>query len=293
MTQPLTPPPAPPLAPPVTDGDVESITYNKPITDIVGPIPEHTMVNITNPMTVPLVLKYEGKRWVVSADSTTPIPYLCAVIWFGDPRAKDDSKDRRMRMRTNELERVAAKWGIYDTGAWERIPQVKIVDMGGFELFFPALDPDGTKAQPDAQRLHQVKAHQDALDQEARILRERSAELEARNAQLEAERNSLALDLQEAQQEARATTQNQPPGPEMFPNPQTQTEAGPAGGGLIIPDHDVIPQQNDNAESEAESREGTATPDDLDDILKVEQTEPTPESPTEPPSAPITLLGGE
>lgn len=271
MNQPVTPPmPAPLVAPPLQDSDMATLDTTRAITEVAGPIPEHTFVRIHNPTNVPLALKYVRTRWVVPAGAEIAIPYYCAVLWFGDPRATDDPTDRRKRFRTNELERVAAKWGLYDSGRWETIPQVRIHDLGGHELFFPALDPDGTKRNPNALHVVQVQAQQEAMAQDAMFHREKASQLEAENERL---KNELRLREMEGGDEDTGAI------PDLTaPSPTTVTPPAPE---LILPDHGVQPEGHTTTSTSSPEQggtEGAAVPDDLDEFMSGMSSDASPEA---------------
>lgn len=225
--------------------DVEETDVVKPLTEREGIIPLSTLVTVENHTNTTLILKYDNTEWRVPANDRAAIPYFCAVLWFGDPRAHDDPRDKRIRHRTRELNRLSVKWGFYDKDAWGTIPDVTIKDAAGNELIFPAQDPTGELADPGARDRKQAAQQQALFMEELDRIREENAEMRADLARIR--------DQQRAQIEARA--------PERTDTPAVEPD-----------DHDLdlgtipnVPNVGDSDPLDGGPRD--AAPDDLDDVL--------------------------
>ncbi len=104
------------------------------------------IVRITNTGDTDLILTHNGDRYVVPVDGSKIVPYECAASAFGDPRARDNGRDKG---RTDIYEHTRAMWnfnlGFDDADAWEaKRPRFEAHDVNsGDRIWFVIDDPKG------------------------------------------------------------------------------------------------------------------------------------------------------
>jgi len=111
-------------------------------TDMDPSIEEHSLVIATNMSTRPLPpLLFHGRRYELKPGVPTNIPYLAMVLWFGNPKLRDLSPtDMDLRYRTNECDRLSAKWGMAPGEAWYANPETDPTRPSS-KSFYEGMDP--------------------------------------------------------------------------------------------------------------------------------------------------------
>jgi hypothetical protein len=93
---------------------------------------------------------YNGNVYKALAGSETIVPVEAAILWFGNPHARDI--DARRLDRTAEFKRLRVKYGAYDnlddpngvTPMWESVkPQVEVYTLDGDRVITVVDDPFG------------------------------------------------------------------------------------------------------------------------------------------------------
>lgn len=116
--------------------------YDLTGTDMDPSIEEHSLVIATNMSTRPLPpLLFHGRRYELKPGVPTNIPYLAMVLWFGNPKLRDLSPtDMDLRYRTNECDRLSAKWGMAPGEAWYSNPETDPTRPSS-KSFYEGMDP--------------------------------------------------------------------------------------------------------------------------------------------------------
>lgn len=87
-------------------------------------------------------LRFEGRVYSLPVGEMKMVPRGFVNHWLGNPDARDHPTERDLRHRTQELTRVARKWG-NEVGAKARFPKIKAWDYDQNELPTIVADPAG------------------------------------------------------------------------------------------------------------------------------------------------------
>ncbi len=127
-------------------------------------------VRVRNTGTEVFTGRYDGQVFPIHPGSEHFVPFVAACLWFGHPDAMD--VDARNKYRTDEVERLRTKYGIYEATAMMNVPgiadtpghpwandtrdaflvltpDVEVYTLAGQKLIMVIDDPEGTTINPD------------------------------------------------------------------------------------------------------------------------------------------------
>lgn len=166
-------------------------------------------VRVRNDGHEPFVGKYDNQTYRIMPRSEGFIPFAASCLWFGHPASID--VDARNRHRTNEVERLRVRYGVYEANMVKDIPgieetpglhgmdptadafltmtpDVKVFTVSGDPIITVIEDPDGNAVSPET--LTRVEHQRDQLTMQE--MRDRMAEMEAMMRMLTSEEAALA-----------------------------------------------------------------------------------------------------
>lgn len=132
----------------------------------------------------PFSQKYNRRRFNITPGQDMIIPFEAMCIWFGHPEAVDHPTDKRRRARTQELNRLRVKYGIYENHEKDndQFPTVKCYDLTtGDEIITVVRDPYGKHLTPDTQTILEREGMQSQLDALTKQLAVLTAQLQEKD----------------------------------------------------------------------------------------------------------------
>lgn len=121
---------------------------------------------------------FDSKPYGAKAGETFTAPFEAAIVWLGDPNLLDNP-DRARFDRTEELQRIQARYGAYKghqeyDRMWYNRPQLEVWTLDDDErIFMVADDPDGKHVSPAST----TQEEKEALQAEVARMRKAQAEM--------------------------------------------------------------------------------------------------------------------
>lgn len=123
------------------------------VDDSVPPPEPGDFVRVVNQGSVPFVLTYDSRKYILRPQLDSFIPFEAACLYFGDPRSVDTSRSVRNSQgvvqwvpdRRGEINRLRLRYN-NNIGPGDEIsghPNVAVYDMGGQPISMVVHDPTG------------------------------------------------------------------------------------------------------------------------------------------------------
>lgn len=159
------------------------------------PLRPEDVVRLRNIGSEPWTGKYANQDYRIAAGSEAIVSFAAACLWFGHPDAID--VDDRNRYRTDELDRLRVRYGVYDgtKEQWdEATPNIEVHDLDGNRLITIIDDPDGAHLSPAQSSVQEKVAMQEQMARMAQQMKAMQAQIDLKDREHVAVANSGDID---------------------------------------------------------------------------------------------------
>ncbi len=159
------------------------------------PLRPEDVVRLRNVGTDPWTGKYANQEYRIPSGSEAIVSFAAACLWFGHPDAVD--VDDRNRYRTDELDRLRVRYGVYDgdKDQWDgQTPSIEVHDLDGNRLITVVDDPDGAHLSPAQSSVQEKAALQDQMTRMAQQMKAMQAQIDLKERENVSVANSGDID---------------------------------------------------------------------------------------------------